>query len=67
MTDQRIVSNFIVLQRLTMLFKNLFIQASLAVLAHAKVNLHSLKQCGNFDSEKKTKHFHFLFHLTYIF
>ena len=29
-----------------MLFKNFFILASLAALAHAKVNLHSLKQCG---------------------
>ena len=38
-----------------MLFKNFFILASLAVLAQAKVNLHSLKQCGIFYlySEKK--------------
>ena len=45
----------------TMLFKNLFIWASLAVLAHAKVNLHSLKQCGNFDSEKRLNIFIFYF------
>ena len=42
-----------------MLIKDFFILASLAVLAQAKVNLHSLKQCGNFDSEKKDKTFSF--------
>ena len=39
-----------------MLFKNFFILASLAVLAQAKVNLHSLKQCGNFYLFRKKKY-----------